>query len=180
LEISSPIMGNFSSKRIKAPRTLVRGAPLKKLPEEIINFFSNQNFVIVSTIDRYGMPHCSCKGLVKIDPEGFVYLFDLYQGKTFDNLKYNPHISITAVDEHKFKGYCLKGEGKIIKEDEFSPEIIKAWDEKITGRISQRVINNIHGEKGHPRHPEALLPKPQYLIVIKIKEAVNLTPSNLR
>ncbi|MFH1201600.1 MAG: pyridoxamine 5'-phosphate oxidase family protein [Candidatus Omnitrophota bacterium] len=153
---------------------------MKKLTEEIINFFSNQNFVIVSTIGRDRMPHEACKGLVKIEPEGFVYLLDLYQGKTFDNLKYNPQMSITAVDEHKFKGYCLKGRGKIIKEDEFSPEIIKTWDEKITGRISQRIIKNLRGEKGHPRHPEALLPKPQYMIVMEVKELVDLTPHRIK
>ena len=153
---------------------------MQRINDEIIDFFQSQSFVIVSTIDKKGNPHSSCKGIVRINKNGSIYLFDLYQGKTFDNLKRNPRISITAVDEHKFNGYCLKGKAKIINTDRLSPQTIKTWDEKITGRISRRIIKNIHGQKGHPRHPEAHLPRPQYLIVIKVEEVVDLTPYQLR
>ncbi|MCX5715174.1 MAG: pyridoxamine 5'-phosphate oxidase family protein, partial [Candidatus Omnitrophica bacterium] len=80
-----------------------------KINEEIIRFFQNQGFVIVSSIDEKGMPHNSCKGIVEIRQNGEVFLLDLYHSKTYANLNKNPNISITAVDEHKFKGYCLKG-----------------------------------------------------------------------
>ncbi|MFA4842614.1 MAG: hypothetical protein WC658_02110 [Candidatus Omnitrophota bacterium] len=43
-----------------------------------------------------------------------VYLFDLYHGQTYNNLKKNSGASITAVDEHRFKGYCLKGRAKLM------------------------------------------------------------------
>lgn len=143
-------------------------------------FFQNQNFVIVSTIDKNGFPHCSCKGIVEINRDGQVYLLDLYKAKTFENLKTNPHISITAVDEHKFIGCCLKGKARIITSDEISPHLIKAWEDKLTSRVTQRVIKNITGQKGHPSHPEVLLPKPQYMIVIEVERAISLTPHHLK
>ena len=152
---------------------------MKRLNEGIVNFFRNQSFVIVSTIDSNGNPHNSCKGVLKINKTGKIYLLDLYLGRTYANLIRNPHIGITAVDGHLFKGYCLKGKAKIIPQDKISPKMLRAWEERVTGRITQRVLKNVRGERGHPKHPEALFPKPQYMIVVEVEEIVDLTPHHL-
>jgi len=151
-----------------------------KLNDEIIDFFQRQGFTVVSTLDTKGGIHNSCKGIVKIDKSGKIYLLDLYSARTLDNLKKNPRISLTAVDEHSFSGYCLKGKGKIIKAEQLDPSITKAWEEKITSRISRRIIRNLRGEQGHPRHPEASLPKPQYMILMEVNEVIDLTPGHIK
>ena len=153
---------------------------MKRLSGDIIIFFHNQGCVIVSTVDKNGFPHSACKGIIKISRSGRVYLLDLYHAKTHENLKYNPRISITAIDEHKFVGYCLKGKAEIIPEGELKSHIIKAWETRITSRLTRRLLKNIREEKGHPRHPEILLPKPEYMIVIEVEEIVDLTPHHLK
>jgi uncharacterized pyridoxamine 5'-phosphate oxidase family protein len=153
---------------------------MKRLSDEVMWFFETQGCVILSTIDKEGRPHSACKGIVKINQNGRVYLLDLYKARSFLNLKHNAHISITALDEHRFQGYCLKGKAKIIPAEKLPPAIIRAWEEKITGRITQRVLKNLHEEKGHSRHPEALLPHPQYLIAMEVDEIVDLTPHYLK
>lgn len=152
----------------------------KRLSEQIIQFFHRQGCVIVSTIDKNGFAHNACKGIVEINPNGRVYLLDLYRRKTYENLRRNPHISITAFDEHKFVGYCLKGVVKLFSEEELPADILKAWEERVTSRIAQRLLRNIREERGHPRHPETLLPKPEYMIAMEVREAVSLTPSHLK
>jgi uncharacterized pyridoxamine 5'-phosphate oxidase family protein len=151
-----------------------------RLSPEVIHFLENQGFLIVSTIDAQGRPHSACKDLVKIHKNGKAYLLDLYLRDTFANLKRNPNVSLTAVDEHRFKGYCLKGKAKILPGERLSPAIKKAWEEKITGRLTQRVLRNLKGEKGHARHPESLLPTPKYLIMVETEEVVDLTPAQLK
>ncbi len=141
---------------------------------DVVEFFHNQRYTVISTIDKKGYPHNSCKGIVRIDESGKVYLLDLYMAKTYENLKTNPHISLTAVDEHKFIGYCLKGKAKIVQKNKISKSILKLWEDKITSRISHRLLRNIKGEKGHAAHPEALLPAPTYLIVMDVEEIVDL------
>lgn len=153
---------------------------MKKLSADIIRFLENQGFVIVSTIDGNGSVHNSCKGIVKINQKGEIYLLDLYLGRTYKNLRANPHISITAVDEYKFMGYCLKGKAKEMTEAKLTPQIIRAWDERITNRLTRRLLKNIHEEKGHPRHPEILLPKPEYLIVMEVEDVIDLNPHPLK
>ena len=153
---------------------------MEKITEEIIQFFCNQGCVIVSTIDRNGFPHSACKGLVSIKESGRVYLLDLYKGKTFENLKTNPNISITAIDEHKFVGYCLKGKARLITENQINPQLMKSWEDRITSRLTRRLLRNIREEKGHPRHPEVLLPKPEYMISMEVEEIADLTPRHLK
>ena len=77
-------------------------------------------------------------------------------------------------------GFCLKGVAKIVKQKDLYSETVKKWEDKITKRISHRLLKNLQGQKGHPRHPEALLPKPEYLIVVDVEEIVDLTPHHIR
>ena len=85
-------------------------------------------------------------------------------------------MSITAVDVHQFKGYCLEGKAHIIPGDKIPTSCLTAWRTKITGRITSRIIRNIHGESGHSSHPEHLLPDPKYIIVMELEEIFNLAP----
>lgn len=153
---------------------------MAKLLKEVLDFFAKQNCVLVTTIDKNGFPHSSCKGLLRIEDSGKVILLDLYQGKTFENLKNNPSASITAFDEHEFKGFCLKGRARLLRKEALSKDILKAWEEKINRRIATRLFRNIREEKGYFGHPEARLPQPEYLIELKVSEVVDLTPENLK
>lgn len=153
---------------------------MKVLSEEVIYFLKKQSYVIVSTISEDGTIQNACKGLVKVSEDGRVYLLDLYLGATYRNLKENPHISLTAADEHSFSGYCLKGKAKLIPREELSGDIIKSWEEAIVSRLTSRLLRNIRGEKGHSAHPEALLPKPKYMIMVEVDDVVDLTPKHLK
>ncbi|MCK4809944.1 MAG: pyridoxamine 5'-phosphate oxidase family protein [Candidatus Omnitrophica bacterium] len=153
---------------------------MKELPESTIYLLEKQGFVIVSTLDSQGRIHCSAKGIAAIEKKGMIYLIDVYRANTFNNLKRNSTISVTAVDEHQFTGYSLKGRAEIIEREKIKKHIIERWEEKVTRRASNRVIKNIKGEKKDSHHPEALFPQPEYLIKMEVEEVVDLTPSNLK
>ena len=153
---------------------------MKRLNDEIINFFRAQGFVIVTSVDPDGTPHAACKGIVRISRDGRVYLLDLYLKRTFANLQSRPAISITAVDEHHFAGYCLKGRATIVPIKQLRPQIAKTWDQKITERITNRILKNLRAEPGHASHPEAQLPRPEYLIVVDVNDIVDLSPAHLK
>lgn len=153
---------------------------MEKMPDEVIRFFEKQRYVVVSTIDGEGRPHTACKGIVKIVNGKEVHLVDLYTGMTYRNLKSNPRISITAVDEHRFKGYCLKGEARLEGAGDVIATIERDWQGRISSRITDRIIKNVQGERGHPRQPEAHLPKPKAVIVMEVEELVDLTPKHIK
>ena len=153
---------------------------MKPIPTVIIDFLGTQDFVIVSSIDKNGFPHSSCKAIVKIDPAGEIYLVDAYLGVTSENIGRNAHISISAVDEHKFIGYCLKGKAAKIQDDSIIQEIIKAWEDNITSHLAKRLLRNLAQEHGQGHHPEASLPHPKHLIVLEVEAIVDLAPYNLK
>jgi len=153
---------------------------MKKIPASVIDFLHTQDFVIVSTLDQDGFPHSSCKAIVKIDPAGEIYLIDVYYGVTGQNIQRNHYASISAVDEHKFIGYCLKGQAEIIQGERVSPEMIRIWEDKITSRLAKRLLRNLAQDKGQGHHPEASLPQPKHLIVLKVEKVVDLAPQHLK
>jgi len=153
---------------------------MKLIPAVIIDFLRIQDFVIVSSIDQNGFPHSSCKAIVKIDPAGEIYLVDVYRGLTSENIERNQHISISVVDEHKFIGYCLKGQARKMQDDFISQEILKTWEDNITSRLAKRLLRNLVQDQGQRHHPEASLPQPKHLIVMEVEQIVNLAPDHLR
>ena len=153
---------------------------MQQIPTGVIDFLRTQSFVIVSSIDKNGFPHSSCKDIVKIDSSGKIYLIDVYYGLTAENIRNNPRVSISAVDEHKFIGFCLKGKAKIMLDDEISKEFIKSWEDNITSRLTKRLLNNLAQDKSRAHHPEASLPRPKQLISIEVEEIVSLAPQYLK
>jgi hypothetical protein len=87
---------------------------------------------------------------------------------------------IAQVNEETFTGYCLKGTGKPVKIRKLTPLIMSVWQRKITARITNRIIRNLKKEKGQSIHPESLLPRPEYIIVLDVKEIIDLTPQHIK
>ena len=152
---------------------------MKPIPEPIISFLLAQGFVIVSSIDKNGFPHTSCKGIIQVDPKGEIYLVDVYHGTTRENIIHNPRVSVSLIDEHKFSGYCLKGQARMLENAQISQEFLKTWEDNLTGRLTKRLLKNLSQDKGQKHHPEAHLPHPQHLIVVEVEEIVSLAPEHL-
>ena len=149
---------------------------MKELNSDILSFFEEQGFVIVNTLNSDGSIHSSCKGIVAIEKEGVAYLLDLYHGRTFKNLKENKNITVTAVDEHRYIGYALLGVAEITTKDDISDDIYKLWEKNVSKRASKRLIKNLKETHKVKHHPEAMFPKPKYLILFKIENVVDLAP----
>ena len=151
-----------------------------KINDDLIDFLKKQHYAIISTLDKNGAIHNSCKGIVDIDKQGIICLLDLYKQRTYANLQLNPNISLTVVDEHQFQGYSLKGKARMISGEKITEDMMKAWEKKVTSRVSQRILRNIKGKKGHPKHPEILFPMPEYAIEMMVDSVVDLTPHALK
>jgi len=150
------------------------------LTQESIHFMNQQGFVIVSTMDDKGRIHCSAKGIVGIEKSGKVYIIDLYLHHTYKNLKKNPVVSITAVNEHQFKGYTLQGKAKIVSREEIEDAIFKKWEKKVISRISKRIVKGVQSETKSKAPFEAHLPhQPQYLIEVNVENVIDLSPPGM-
>ena len=152
----------------------------KKISEKISSLIKKQGFVIVSSLDKEGSIHSSAKGVVGIDERGRVFIIDLYKTRTYNNLKINPIVTITFVDEHKFEGYALQGKAKIVAKKDIAESLIAEWEDKVIQRISKRLIKNLQDGNAAAHHPEASFPHPKYLIEIDVEKIIDLTPAQLK
>ena len=145
-----------------------------KLSPGIVSFFGRQSYVIFSTIDEEGRPHSVAKGIIDIDEEGTVYLLDLYRGRTYANLLGSANASVTAIDEHEFAGFTLKGRASVIELEALDTDVRERWRRLLRSRITGRIIKNIQAEiRGATPH-EAHLPEPEYVIAFEVGEVVDL------
>jgi len=148
------------------------------IPDDAKHFLDREHFVIISTIDSNRSIHTSAKGIVDIDKKGKIFILDLYKGKTHRNIKKNPSVTLTSINEHAFRGYSISGTAKIAKEGSISKRKLKLWHDKLAKRIARRVIRHVKSESlGKEGIPEADFPLPKYLIEVRVKRIVDLAPS---
>ena len=152
---------------------------MAKLSAGIQKFFSDQGFVIVSTLDKGGTIHCAAKGIVGIEAER-IFLVDLYLAHTYANILANPAVSVTAVDGHKFQGYTIKGKARVVEREKISGHLMQAWEDRVIQRISQRMVRNIQEKKSGSHHPESTFPQLRYIMEIDVESIVDLAPEHLK
>ncbi|MFH1359751.1 MAG: pyridoxamine 5'-phosphate oxidase family protein [Candidatus Omnitrophota bacterium] len=152
-----------------------------ELSDQVISFLEKQGYLIVSTMDLKGRIHCSAKGIVGIEKSGKVFVIDLYLRKTFENLKNDDRVSVTAVNEHDFVGYTLQGRAKIVPRDQIKDHIMEEWENRIIQRMTKRVSRSVQTQAKSKGHFEAALPPhPQYLIEIDVENIIDLVPPAMR
>ena len=152
---------------------------MKVIPSVIAYFLKRQHFVAVTTMDKNGFPHNSCKGLVKIKGDE-IFLLDLYKTHTYNNLRQCKKVGVTAIDASSFKGYTIKGYAKIVSIKKAHNELLSLWEENIMRRMSHRVLSHVKKDLPSKYHPEVLLPHPQYIIVVKAKKIIDLVPQLIK
>lgn len=152
-----------------------------ELSKEVLLFLKKQKVVAVTTFDSQARIHCAVKGIVGLEPEGKVFVVDLYKGRTYKNLVKNSVVSITAVNEKKFEGFTLQGTAQIVLRKNISHHLVESWENKIIERISERIVSSIQSGKKTKANFEAELPlHPKYLIEIDVENVINLTPPRRR
>ena len=149
-----------------------------EFPEKVASFFKSRKVVLVMTLEDSGTIHSAVKGILEVNPkEGKILLVDLYSGQTLRNLRNNPAVHITAIDEQRFEGYALQGTASITPHDKIHEDFIRKWQDHITKRISERIVASVRSGKKSKKIFEAhLAMKPQYMIEVKADTVVDLSP----
>jgi len=86
---------------------------MTKIPQEIQEFIKGK-MAWVSTASSDGIPNATPKGTVQVIDDEHLVFADLFSCKTRENLKTNPKVAVTVVDEKSFKGYQLKGSAELL------------------------------------------------------------------
>jgi len=138
-----------------------------------------ENVAVVGTVNSRGLPNLSLKGVVRVDPDGHIYFFDLFRGKTHANLKKNPSVAISVFNIHDFKGYQFQGRAEVIEASPLFDELAAHWAAKKRTLFTQRIVENVRRGFSHGRS-ESHFPHPRYLVRVEVEKIHDLVPPALR
>jgi uncharacterized pyridoxamine 5'-phosphate oxidase family protein len=135
------------------------------IAENLKKFLLNKGFVSVGTSDLSGQPNAVPKYIVEVD-KGFIYLADYVIGKTFQNLKINPRISLSTIDVKTLEGLQINGVAKIITKGLQYKKLLKAMVEQEVHHTAKRIIEDVRGGQKTTAYEVQF---PERVVMLKVK-----------
>ena len=142
------------------------------LSKELIGLMEKKEFVSVATCDFKGRPNAAPKFVLKVESDR-AYLVDYTIGTSWKNLKVNPRISMSLIDERTLKGYQINGSVHIIKKGKLYDKMRDEMTNKEVRLTTQRIIDEV---RGHPTHEtfEVLISEKFVIFEVRIDEVVEM------
>lgn len=135
------------------------------LPKKIIDGLHSKEFISVATCDFNGQPNAAPKLILKIE-DNIIYLIDYTIGRTWVNLKSNPRVSLSFVDQDALIGYQLNGEVELIESGATYNKMLHELHEKEVGLSAKRIVEGVLRGKKHERFEVAISEK---FVIFKVK-----------
>jgi predicted pyridoxine 5'-phosphate oxidase superfamily flavin-nucleotide-binding protein len=144
------------------------------LTEKISGFLRKREFVSVATCDFNGHPNAAPKLFLKSE-NNFIYLIDYTIGRTWENLKINPKVSLSFMDMESLWGYQVNGVNQIIEQGKEYENVLKELNQREIDLATKRIIEGVTSGRSH-KNFELAIPKRFIVFKIKIEEVVEIGP----
>ncbi|MFB3919302.1 hypothetical protein BU251_01445 [Candidatus Velamenicoccus archaeovorus] len=145
----------------------------ENLLHDYLPFLSRGKFVNVATCNEERMPNVAPKLIAKVD-NNLVYLVDYVMGSTYANLKTNPRVSLSFVDERTLTGYQLNGAVIVIASGEEFDRLSEEFQQIKTNFTVERILFNVRtGGKASP--VDLTLPEKFVILKVKVFEIVEIS-----
>jgi predicted pyridoxine 5'-phosphate oxidase superfamily flavin-nucleotide-binding protein len=145
------------------------------LLKTFLPFLSRGKFINVATCNLERMPNVAPKLIAKA-AKNFVFVIDYVLGTTFANLRENPRISLSFIDDRTLTGYQLNGTATVLEKGDEFDELAEEFQQIKTNFTVERILYNVRtGEKASPI--ELNLPEKFAIIKIRVIEIVEISSS---
>lgn len=144
------------------------------LIKEALEILKTREFVAVASAEKGGKPNSAPKFLLKIVGR-IIYFIDYSIGKTAENLKTNPEVSLSFIDMDTLVGYRLNGKVEIVEKGMIYDDCLRELQEKTTNLTVERIIKGVHRGKSHKVF-ELAIPERFLVYKVKIEEGSEISP----
>jgi len=141
---------------------------------DALNLLGTHEFVSVATCDLNGRPNAAPKFFLKTDNK-FIYLVDYIIGRTYQNIKLNPNISVSFVDHKTLTGYQINGSVQIIDTGELYEKLCEEMRARAIRLTTQHIIEHIRGKEKYDDF-EVSLSDRFVIFKVKMEEVVKIGP----
>ncbi len=145
---------------------------MPKITEKIQELLGKRKFVSVGTATRDGRPNSAPKLFLHAKRDS-LYLIDHVMGQTVVNIKENPLVSVSFMEQDALEAYRLNGTAKVIERGKSYDAMLREWDEKVVKLSADRVIEAVRTGKKH-EHFEVEISEKFAILKIKINDVVKI------
>ncbi|HRZ86309.1 MAG TPA: pyridoxamine 5'-phosphate oxidase family protein [bacterium] len=142
------------------------------IARRVIEFLKKREFVYVGTCDFKGNPNVVPKFFLRQTGRN-VYLIDNAHGKTLDNIRANPRMSIAFMDVDALVGYKIAGRVKIIERGSAYEKIMAQMRRKSVVLSARRIAEGVRRER-HSHGYELEFPEDCVIYQMRMQEVVEV------
>ena len=143
--------------------------------KKVFELLKKRGFVSVATCDLEGRPNAAPKFILKLE-NNLIYLVDYSIGRTSRNLRFNPRISVSFMDNDTLMGYQLNGSVEIIDSGQEYDALVKELSQKELELSTCRIIEGVTKGKSHEGF-ELSLSEEFVIFKVKVTEIVEIASS---
>ena len=143
------------------------------LSRTVSDFLKTREFVSVGTCDLKNRPNAAPKFILKLEGN-FIYLVDYTFGRSYENLKVNPKISLSFTNTEVLKGYQVNGSVELIESGPVYESIAAELVKKEVSLSTDRIIKGVSTGRHHENF-EVTIPEKFVIFKVKIEEVAELS-----
>lgn len=145
-----------------------------KVIEKALAVLRTEEFVVFATADKNAKPNSAPKLLLKIEGRK-AYFIDYSIGKSYENLKVNPEVSLSCIDFDSLFGYRLNGSVEIIENGDVFEECLREFTSRRIQLSVERVVRGVQDGKAHKGF-ELDIPERFLVYVVNVGEGCEISP----
>lgn len=115
------------------------------LPPNLRDFLCSAEFVHVATVDNC-KPYVAPKFLINVEKD-FLHLADFVLGNTWENLRRNPHLSLSVLDYETLEGFQLNGIARLLEGGKEYDRLLAELDRREVSLSVDRVVASLEANK---------------------------------
>ena len=146
-----------------------------EITKKFIEHSGRLKTIFVATCGSAGEPNCAPKMLISVAKSGAVYYLDYTFARSYANLRENPRISLSFMDDVEFLGYRLSGAAAILRPGSELDRAKGEWEARVIRYETERLINRLKGRYS-TRESEISLPENFVIVKFTADEAALVKP----
>jgi len=143
------------------------------LSQEALELIRQREFISIASCDFSGHPNAASKFVLRAEDDS-IFLVDYTIGKTVQNVRMNPRVSLSLTDTKTLTGYQLNGTVEIIEKGQAFEQIKAEMIARQVDLTAKHILEEVRGLK---RHEEFELGITERFLILKVnlKEVVRLS-----
>ncbi|HNX81088.1 MAG TPA: pyridoxamine 5'-phosphate oxidase family protein [Candidatus Omnitrophota bacterium] len=144
------------------------------MAHKIHQLFKSREYINVATCDAKGNPNVVPKFILKSE-DRYVYLVDYVLGRTCQNLKINPRVSLSFMDLGSLTGYQFNGTVQIIDQGAGYEKLLEEVTAREISLSAKRILEGLDSGEKHTSFEIASSGK-AIVFKVHIEDYAEITP----